>query len=69
MRRIERFLDIDPVTEWEDRLLAALSAVLEEVPPEDATAALAAFDAIGAHLYDARLMSAKERLKALSPLP
>ena len=70
MRKVERFIEIDPVAEWEDRLLAALSDVLEKVPPEDAIGALAAFDALGVILlYDARLMSAKERLKALSPLP
>jgi hypothetical protein len=69
MKRIERFVEVDPCVEWEEKLLKALADVLESVPDEEAQFALAAFEDLGVRVYDTRLLGAKRRLQDLSPSP
>jgi len=40
MKRIERFIDLDPCVKWEDQLLGALAEVMERVPLNEAAEAL-----------------------------
>ena len=67
MKRIERFVQLDPFVEWESKLLDALAETLEQVPPEEAAFALEAFDGLGVRIYSTRLLSLKEKLKDSSP--
>jgi len=69
MRRVERFIDLDPCIEWEEKLLNALAGVLETVPDEEAQFALGAFEGLGIHVFHSRLMAARQRLRDLSPSP
>ena len=67
MKRVERFIEVDPFVEWEERLLTALADVLEGVPEGEARFALAAFRSLGVRLYSSRLLTMIERLKDSSP--
>ena len=69
MKRIERFVDLDPAVEWEERLLSALADVLESVPAGESAPALAALRGLGVRLYNSRLLAILERLKGSSPSP
>jgi len=69
MKRVERFIDIDPGTEIEGRLLTALADVLDGISEEDAASGLAAFNGLGVKVYDSRLIGSVRRLKDLSPSP
>ena len=69
MRKVERYIDIDPGAEIEGKLLNALADVLNSVQEEEAADALAAFRGIGVRVYTDRLMREVGRLKDLAPSP
>ena len=66
MRTVERYIDLDPVAEWEGEFMLALEGVLKRVPEDESAEALEAFRALDVSLYSPAMVREVTRLRESS---